>query len=121
VQQAKNLLSRHLGIPLDAPCFAMASLAKECIPQHYVGHGQHVDKTGEELRSEFNGRLAVAGGSYGRIGLLGALRAGYDVAKQTAVDDFFTTGIVRHQNERRFTFVTPGQDPLSIRTPREKR
>ncbi|KAJ6445616.1 protoporphyrinogen oxidase [Purpureocillium lavendulum] len=83
VAQAKALLERHLDIPASTPCFAMARFAKECIPQHYVGHHDRMMQADQELRDAFAGRLAVAGGSYSKIGAMGALRAGYDVATQT--------------------------------------
>ncbi|QUC18413.1 uncharacterized protein UV8b_02654 [Ustilaginoidea virens] len=95
VEQAKSLLERHLGIPADTPCFALSRLAEGCIPQHYVGHNARMMQADQELRDSFSGRLAVAGGSYSRIGVLGAIRAGYDVAKQTVshVHGWHTTGL----------------------------
>ncbi|UNI15171.1 oxygen-dependent protoporphyrinogen oxidase [Purpureocillium takamizusanense] len=83
ISQAKALLERHLDIPASTPCFAMARFAKECIPQHFVGHHDRMMQADQELRDAFAGRLAVAGGSYSKIGAMGALRAGYDVATQT--------------------------------------
>ncbi|RSM18567.1 hypothetical protein CDV31_002496 [Fusarium ambrosium] len=81
--QARNLLERHLGIPRDAPCHALASLAKNCIPQHNVGHHDLLRDAHKELTDHFEGRLAVAGGSYNRIGAIASLRAGYDIAIST--------------------------------------
>ncbi|KZZ94772.1 protoporphyrinogen oxidase [Moelleriella libera RCEF 2490] len=83
VEQAKSLLERHLGIPASTPCFALARLARDCIPQHHVGHHDRMVQADQELRDAFAGRLAVAGGSYTKIGAMAALRAGYDIAKQT--------------------------------------
>ncbi|UPK99388.1 hypothetical protein LCI18_010323 [Fusarium solani-melongenae] len=81
--QARSLLERHLGIPRDAPCHAVAGLAKNCIPQHNVGHQDLLRDAHRELCTHFEGRLAVAGGSYGRIGAIASLRAGYDAALST--------------------------------------
>lgn len=95
IEQAKSLLERHLGIPSDMPCFAVAKFAKECIPQHFVGHNDRMLQADQELRDAFGGKLAVAGGSYSKIGAMGAIRAGYDIAKQTVSDThgWFTTGL----------------------------
>ncbi|KAL6357756.1 hypothetical protein LRP88_07931 [Fusarium phalaenopsidis] len=83
IVQARNLLERHLGIPRDAPCHAVAGFAKDCIPQHNVGHQDLLRQAHKELDSHFEGRLAVAGGSYSRIGAIASLRAGYDAAIST--------------------------------------
>ncbi|KAK2591863.1 oxygen-dependent protoporphyrinogen oxidase [Conoideocrella luteorostrata] len=95
IEQAKSLLERHLGIPADTPCFALSRFAKECIPQHYVGHIDRMMQADQELRDSFSGKLAVAGGSYTKIGAMGAIRAGYDIAKQTVRDSqgWYTTGL----------------------------
>ncbi|KAH7160209.1 hypothetical protein B0J13DRAFT_123972 [Dactylonectria estremocensis] len=94
ILQARAVLERHLGISRDAPCHAVASLAKECIPQHYVGHQDRMKAAHLELRAAFKGRLAVAGGSYTRIGVAAALRAGYDIATAVAGKDWSTaTGL----------------------------
>ncbi|KOS21116.1 Protoporphyrinogen oxidase [Escovopsis weberi] len=82
VEQAKALLERHLGIPRDAPCFATARLARDCIPQHRVGHQDTLAEVAAELHEHFDGSLAVAGGSYAKIGAMGAMRAGYDIARE---------------------------------------
>ncbi|OAQ64258.2 protoporphyrinogen oxidase [Pochonia chlamydosporia 170] len=94
IEQAKSLLERHLGIPADTPCFAVSRFAKECIPQHYVGHNDRMMQVDQQLRDEFHGKLAVAGGSYSKIGAMGAIRAGYDIAKQTVGEGgWYTTGL----------------------------
>ncbi|KPM43624.1 hypothetical protein AK830_g2913 [Neonectria ditissima] len=95
ILQARTLLERHLGIRRDAPCYAVASLAKQCIPQHYVGHQDRMRTAHAELVDAFKGRLAVAGGSYTRIGAVAALRAGYDVATDAAAgkDGLDKTGL----------------------------
>ncbi|KAM0437494.1 hypothetical protein ACHAPT_001857 [Fusarium lateritium] len=83
IVQARNLLERHLGIPRDAPCHAVSRFAKQCIPQHNVGHHDLLRNAHKELTGHFDGRLAVAGGSYSRIGAIASLRAGYDAANAT--------------------------------------
>ncbi|KAG6017425.1 hypothetical protein E4U54_007261 [Claviceps lovelessii] len=95
VEQAKSVVERHLGIPSDTPCFALSRFAKECIPQHFVGHTDRMMQADQELRDHFAGRLAVAGGSYSKIGAMGSIRAGYDIAKQTVStsNGWYTTGL----------------------------
>ncbi|KAM3562316.1 hypothetical protein MY1884_001914 [Beauveria asiatica] len=80
IGQAKALLERHLGIPRDTPCFAMARLATDCIPQHNVGHAALLKAADQQITSAFDGRLTVANGSYGRIGAMGALRNAHGAA-----------------------------------------
>ena len=92
ISQAKYVVERHLKIPPETPCFAMARMAKNCIPQHLVGHQDLMRQVDTQLATAFGGRLGVAGGSYHRIGVLGALRAGYDAAARTAGDGFLETG-----------------------------
>ncbi|PNY27109.1 Protoporphyrinogen oxidase [Tolypocladium capitatum] len=116
VEQAKSLLERQLGIPRDSPCFAMARLARECIPQHFVGHHDRMMQADQELRAAFAGRLAVAGGSYSKIGAMGAIRAGYDVARQTAGaggrDGWFTTGLEHLEFPEPFVGVPLAKIPV---------
>lgn len=38
IMMAKSLVNTHLGISFDEPVFASSKTAKNCIPQHYVGH-----------------------------------------------------------------------------------
>ncbi|OHE99551.1 protoporphyrinogen oxidase [Colletotrichum orchidophilum] len=84
IEMAKSVLERHLGIPKTQPAFAMAHLAKDCIPQHHVGHWEQMGRASYELQDAFGGQLAVAGGSYTNIGVTGAIRAGYDMAVHIA-------------------------------------
>ncbi|PHH67283.1 hypothetical protein CDD81_3052 [Ophiocordyceps australis] len=111
VAQAKAVLERHLAIPRHTPCFAMARPAWNCIPQHTLGHGQRMRTAHHELHAAFGGRLTVAGGSYSRIGVMGALRAGYDAARRIT-DSAAATGLER--------FVDP--DPLAniVAVPKSK-
>lgn len=92
VAQAKALLERHLGIPQDTPCHAMARLAKDCIPQHNVGHVELLKCADQQITSAFDGRLTVANGSYGRIGAMGALRNAHGAA-ETVVRDHRHSGL----------------------------
>ncbi|KAL2874034.1 oxygen-dependent protoporphyrinogen oxidase [Colletotrichum sp. CLE4] len=105
IEMAKAVLERHLGIPQSTPAFAMASLAKDCIPQHHVGHSQRMAHASYELRDAFKGQLAVAGGSYTGIGVMGALRAGYDVAvhiAQSAQAHVGDTGLEQFEGGAKF-------------------
>lgn len=100
VEQAKALLERHLGIPRDAPCHAEAALRKECLPQHHVGHFKRISEANKQLEDKFGGRLAAVGGSFSRPGVMGALRAGNDIARSMAKENFLTTGLESLQEER---------------------
>ncbi|OLN87812.1 Protoporphyrinogen oxidase [Colletotrichum chlorophyti] len=84
VEMAKAVLARHLGIPTSTPCFAMARMARDCIPQHHVGHWERMGRASYELKDAFHGKLAVAGGSYTSIGVTGGIRAGHDMALHIA-------------------------------------
>lgn len=84
IAQAQALLERHLGIPRAAPCFAMARMAPDCIPQHLVGHRARMARAHGELSAAFGGRLYVAGGSYTNVGAMAGLRAGCEVAALAA-------------------------------------
>ncbi|KAM3524004.1 hypothetical protein NHJ13051_004807 [Beauveria bassiana] len=92
VGQAKALLERHLGIPRDTPCLAMARLARDCIPQHNVGHVALLKAADQQITSAFGGRLTVANGSYGRIGAMGALRNAHGAA-YTVISDHRYSGL----------------------------
>ncbi|KAJ6790092.1 hypothetical protein PWT90_02096 [Aphanocladium album] len=101
VEQAKAVLERHLGIPRHTPCHAMARLARDCIPQPITGHEFRLRAADSQLLSEFEGRLTVASGSYGRIGVMGALRNGHAAAysilrhhKYSGLDDFIREPII---------------------------
>ena len=79
---AKRIVARHLGIPQHETDRAVAStkVCRSCIPQHYVGHWARMAQAKRELEDGFGGRLAVAGPSYQMPGVLGSIRAGYDLA-----------------------------------------
>ncbi|KAK1988737.1 protoporphyrinogen oxidase [Colletotrichum cereale] len=110
VEMAKSVLERHLGIPKTQPAFAMARLAKDCIPQHHVGHGDRMGRAADELYAAYGGKLAVAGGSYTSIGVTGGIRAGYDVAThvaQSAQAHVGDTGLAQFRNPQTDLFQVP--------------
>lgn len=112
IQQAKRILERHLGIPQATPCFAMARLAKDCIPQYDRGHQDVMTAADGEIRDQFGGRLAVAGGSYTKIGAMGALRNGYDVARTVAKGDWLATGLEQLEFPTQFCGVPTERIPV---------
>jgi len=83
ISRGRAIMGRHLGIARD-PDLVHVNLAKGCIPQHVVGHRAMLARTHEALGNGFKGRLAVAGGSYTAVGVMPAIRAGYDVACHVA-------------------------------------
>jgi protoporphyrinogen/coproporphyrinogen III oxidase len=100
VEQAKALLERHIGIPRDTPCHAEAALRKECLPQHHVGHFTRISEANQQLEDTYGGRLAAVGGSFSRPGVMGALRAGHDIARSMARENFLATGLESLQDSR---------------------
>ncbi|KAL6692539.1 hypothetical protein J3F84DRAFT_383066 [Trichoderma pleuroticola] len=112
IQQAKAVLERHLGIPQSTPCFAMARLASECIPQYSRGHQDTMAAADQELHDGFKGRLAVAGGSYTKIGAMGALRNGYDIANTVARENWLTTGLEQLEFPTQFCGVPTERIPV---------
>ncbi|CZR35216.1 uncharacterized protein FPRO_00662 [Fusarium proliferatum ET1] len=111
ILQARNLLERHLGIPRDAPAYATANFARECIPQHYVGHQDRLRAAHTELTQNFGGRLAVAGGSFTRIGAVASLRAGYDAAT-AAKEGLEATGLEYLNDIQQFSVVATSHIPV---------
>lgn len=99
IQNAKDLLQDHLGISRDTPCHAMARFAKDCIPQHYVGHMPQMAKAHTLLKEGYGGKLAVAGGWFHKIGAMGALRAGYEAAQELANGNHQRTGLEEYAGE----------------------
>ena len=83
VRRARQVLARHVGIT-QKPEMTHVGLASGCIPQHVVSHRATMTAADEALRSQFKGTLAVAGGSYTAVGVMPAMRAGYDVACEVA-------------------------------------
>ncbi|KAK8055130.1 hypothetical protein PG993_000357 [Apiospora rasikravindrae] len=85
VEMAKNVVQRHLGIsPDEEGLVASARLCRDCLPQHTVGHRDRLRKAHYELSSAFQGQLMVAGPSYTTVGVIPAMRAGYDAAMRIA-------------------------------------
>lgn len=82
IAQAEAVVERHLGISRDLNHVAFANLNHECIPQITVGHGDRMRAAARDLQRHFDGKLHLAGGSYTRPGLMGSLRAGFDVARE---------------------------------------
>lgn len=99
IQNAKDLLQDQLGISRDTPCHAMARFAKDCIPQHYVGHMPQMAKAHTILKEGYGGKLAVAGGWFHKIGAMGALRAGYEAANDLANGKRELTGLEEYAGE----------------------
>ncbi|KAK2030696.1 protoporphyrinogen oxidase [Colletotrichum zoysiae] len=117
IDMAKSVLERHLGIPKTQPAFAMARLAKDCIPQHHVGHGERMGRAADELYAAYGGKLAVAGGSYTSIGVTGGIRAGYDVAVHVAQSEqahVGDTGLAQFHNRKMDLFQVPRAHLKSI-------
>lgn len=112
IGQAQALLERHLGIPRNTPCFAMARMASNCIPQHYVGHRARMGRAHAELKASFGGHLQVAGGSYARIGVMGALRAGYDAAADASGPRSTRTGLEEFTVSECISFVPAHKIPV---------
>lgn len=71
---------RQFGIAADEPVHTQVSTARDCIPQHEVGHQASLAAAHAQLASAFGGRLAVAGPSYTAPGILPSIRAAFDVA-----------------------------------------
>lgn len=81
---AKEVVRRHLGIGEEEKVVASARLCRECLPQHYVGHRSRMRQAHDEIMSTFKGRLTVAGPSYTGIGVMPAMRAGFDAGMRVA-------------------------------------
>jgi oxygen-dependent protoporphyrinogen oxidase len=83
-EMAMSVVERHLGIPRSDRVVASSKACRQCIPQHYKGHLHKLVAAHDELEAAFQGRLAVAGGSYTLPGVLPSLRAARDIAAQVA-------------------------------------
>lgn len=83
-EMALQAVRRHLRIDPNEKVFTSARLCRDCLPQHYVGHRRRMKDAHYELMTAFQGRLSVAGPSYTAVGVIPAMRAGYDVAMRTA-------------------------------------
>ncbi|KAI0102953.1 hypothetical protein GGR51DRAFT_550215 [Nemania sp. FL0031] len=83
---AKDVVRRQLGISETEKVHARARLCRDCLPQHFVGHSDRMKKAHYELMSAFQGHLTVAGPSYTSVGVMPAMRAGYDAGMRVARD-----------------------------------
>ncbi|KAJ3570614.1 hypothetical protein NPX13_g5672 [Xylaria arbuscula] len=84
ISMAKEVVRRQLGISEDEKVVAGARLCRDCLPQHYVGHRDRMREAHYELLTAFKGHLTVAGPSYTTIGVIPAMRAGFDAAMRVA-------------------------------------
>ncbi|KAI1310449.1 Protoporphyrinogen oxidase [Xylaria venustula] len=84
ISMAKEVVRRQLGISENEKVVAAARLCRECLPQHFVGHRDRMGKAHYELLSAFQGHLTVAGPSYTTIGVIPAMRAGFDAGMRVA-------------------------------------
>ncbi|ETS86211.1 hypothetical protein PFICI_00039 [Pestalotiopsis fici W106-1] len=84
IAMARSIVERHLGISQSEPFKAGAKMCKDCLPQHTVGHVDRLRKAHYELSAAFQGKLMVAGPSYTSVGVIPAMRAGYDAAMRMA-------------------------------------
>ncbi|TGJ86208.1 hypothetical protein E0Z10_g2537 [Xylaria hypoxylon] len=84
IAMAKEVVRRQLGISENEKVVAGARLCRECLPQHFVGHRDRMRGAHYELMSTFQGHLTVAGPSYTAIGVIPAMRAGFDAGMRVA-------------------------------------
>ncbi|KAI0160336.1 Protoporphyrinogen oxidase [Xylariaceae sp. FL1272] len=84
ITMAKEVVNKHLGIPLDQEVITSVRLCEDCLPQHFLGHRDRMNKAHYELLSTFQGKLTVAGPSYTSVGVIPAMRAGFDAAMRVA-------------------------------------
>ncbi|KAI1082960.1 Protoporphyrinogen oxidase [Whalleya microplaca] len=87
IQIAKQAVQRQLAIDPNEPVVASARLCRDCLPQHTVGHRARMREAHYELLDAFKGRLSVAGPSYTNVGVIPAMRAGYDAAMRMATGE----------------------------------
>ncbi|KAI1739311.1 hypothetical protein F4680DRAFT_459236 [Xylaria scruposa] len=84
ISMAKEVVRRHLGISETEQVVAGAHLCRECLPQHFVGHRKRMRGAHYELMSTFQGHLTVAGPSYTTVGVIPAMRAGFEAGMRVA-------------------------------------
>lgn len=84
IQMARDAMQKQLGIGPEAEVHARAKLCRECLPQHFVGHRERMAAAHGELLRTFHGRVSVAGPSYTNVGVLPAMRAGWEAALRVA-------------------------------------
>lgn len=86
IAMAKAVVQRQLGISETEEVVAGARLCRNCLPQHFVGHRGRMRDAHYELMSAFQGHLTVAGPSYTTVGVIPAMRAGFDAGMRVARD-----------------------------------
>ncbi|KAI1279983.1 hypothetical protein F5Y07DRAFT_387216 [Xylaria sp. FL0933] len=84
IGMAKEVVRRQLGIGEAEEVVASARLCRDCLPQHFVGHRDRMREAHYELMSAFQGQLTVAGPSYTTVGVIPAMRAGFDAGMRVA-------------------------------------
>ncbi|KAI0486381.1 Protoporphyrinogen oxidase [Xylaria cf. heliscus] len=84
ITMGKEIVRRHLGISETEKVVARAHLCRDCLPQHFMGHRKRMRDAHYELMSTFQGHLTVAGPSYTTIGVIPAMRAGFDAGMRVA-------------------------------------
>lgn len=80
---ATAVLARHLRIS-EKPVLSNVTLQRDCIPQYHVGHDERLKCAHGDLMRGFSGRVAVAGNSFGGVGLNDCVRGAREVAKKMA-------------------------------------
>ncbi|CAJ0753012.1 6336_t:CDS:2 [Entrophospora sp. SA101] len=63
LNQSLEILENHLGI-YNTPADYSVKLARNCIPQYYVGHYDRMKELHYEIKSKLKNRLSVGGASY---------------------------------------------------------
>ncbi|CAJ0641557.1 1833_t:CDS:2 [Entrophospora sp. SA101] len=68
LNQSLEILENHLGI-YNTPADYSVKLARNCIPQYYVGHYDRMKELHYEIKSKLKNRLSVGGASYWGVSL----------------------------------------------------
>lgn len=103
---ATAVLARHLGIS-EKPVLSNVTLQRECIPQYHVGHDERLRNAHGDLMRGFSGRVAVAGSSFGGVGLNDCVRGAREVAKKisrSVEGGGDVTGLERWVQEERWVY-----------------
>lgn len=95
---ATAVLARHLRIS-EKPVLSNVTLQSKCIPQYHVGHDERLRRAHADLTRGFSGRVAVAGSSFGGVGLNDCIRGAREVAKKMAGGGVDVTGLERWAQE----------------------
>lgn len=84
IEMARAAVQKQLGIGAEEKVQAAAKLCRDCLPQHFVGHRERMAEAHGEILRAFRGRLSVAGPSYTNVGVIPAMRAGWEAALRVA-------------------------------------